>query len=61
MPMSIVGLLVFIVAGAASGWLVRLSVEQPGVRGAAAGLAAPVAVLIALAGAILLFVPGFFG
>jgi len=59
--MSIVGLLVFVVGGAASGLLLRLSVEAPRLRGAAAGLAAPVMVVIALAGAILLFVPGFFG
>ena len=58
--MSIVGLLGFIIGGAASGLLVRLSVELPGMRGAAAGLAAPVTVLVALTGAILMFVPGFF-
>ena len=58
--MSIVGLVVFIIGGAASGLLVRLSVEVPGIRGAAAGLAAPVTVLVALTGALLLFVPGFF-
>lgn len=59
--MSIAGLAMFIVAGAASGLLIRLSVESPGLRGAAAGLAAPVTVAIALVGAILMFVPGFFG
>ena len=58
--MSIVGLVVFIIGGAASGLLLRLSVESPGFRGAAAGLATPVTVLVALTGAILMFVPGFF-
>ncbi len=59
--MRFVGLALFVIGVAASGWLVRVSVEAPKRRGTLAGLAAPVAVLIALVGALLIFVPGFFG
>ena len=59
--MRVIGALMFLAGAAGTGMVIRASFERA--RGAAAlyGLAAPVAVLVAVAGLVLLFVPGFFG
>ena len=60
-PVRILGAVLFLLGSAAAAASLAASLEKSGVRAAALGLAAPVAVLIALSGALLLFVPRFFG
>ena len=59
--MRIVGLLLFLAGAVAAGASLSGSLSRRGAAAAALALAAPLAVLIALTGALLLFVPGFFG
>jgi hypothetical protein len=44
-----------------SGWSIWAVFERVGARAWAAAVAAPIGVAIALLGAVLIFVPGFFG
>jgi hypothetical protein len=59
--MRVLGGLLFVLGAVGAGMALRASFERT--RGAAAllGLAAPLAVLVAIAGLVLVFVPGFFG
>lgn len=59
--MRVLGAVLFVAGAACAALAIRASFERA--RGAAAlfGLAAPVAVLVTIAGLVLLFVPGFFG
>jgi hypothetical protein len=59
--MRVLGAVLFLAGAIAAGTAIRASFEKS--RGVAAlfGLAAPVAVLVALLGLVLLFVPGFLG
>ncbi len=59
--MRILGLVMFLAGAAATAAALAASFERKGAVAALAGLAAPVAVLVALCGALLMFVPGFFG
>jgi hypothetical protein len=44
-----------------AGWSIWATFERVGVRAWVAAVAAPVGVAMALLGAVLIFVPGFFG
>jgi hypothetical protein len=57
--MRVLGLALFVVMAAATGYAVRASFERPPRVAAAFGLAAALTVLLALLGLLLLFVPGF--
>jgi hypothetical protein len=58
----VVGALLFVVAAASAGRLVRAALFAAGRgRGGALALLAPLAVIAALLGLVLMFVPGFFG
>ncbi len=59
--MRIVGVLLFLAGAAATAWTVAASFDRPRPVGALFGLVAPLCVLAALVGALLVFVPGFFG
>jgi hypothetical protein len=58
--MRLLGVLLFLLGSAGAAAAIAASFERP--RGVAAlyGLLAPIAVLVALTGALLLFVPDFF-
>lgn len=58
--MRLVGVIAFFVGAAATTFAVRASFERSRPIAALAGLAAPIGVLVALAGALLIFVPDFF-
>jgi hypothetical protein len=59
--MRVIGAILFLAGSAGTGLAVRSSFEGATGRRAAAGLLAPIGVLVAAAGALLLFVPDFFG
>jgi len=59
--MRIVGLVMFLTGTAVTAWAVRESFARPKAPAAWFGLLAAVAVLVTLTGALLIFVPGFFG
>jgi hypothetical protein len=58
--MRIVGIVMFLTGAAVTAWSVRESFARPKGKAALFGLLSPVAVLVALTGALLIFVPGFF-
>lgn len=58
--MRILGLVMFLTGSAVTAWSVSGSFARPKGKAALFGLLTPVAVLLALAGALLIFVPGFF-
>lgn len=57
----VLGAVLFLLGSAGAAASLAASFDRSGLRAAAFGIAAPVAVLIALSGALLLFVPRFFG
>ena len=57
--MTALGWLLILVGVVTGGWGVHAAFERP--RPIVGALAAPVGVALALVGALLLFVPGFFG
>ncbi|HKA89958.1 MAG TPA: hypothetical protein VKE22_19990 [Haliangiales bacterium] len=59
--MRVLGAAIFVAGCALTGLCVRASFDGSGGRRAVAGLLAPVGVLLAGTGALLLFVPDFFG
>jgi len=59
--MRILGLVMFLTGSAATAWTVGASFARAKGKAALFGLLVPVAVLLALTGALLIFVPGFFG
>ena len=59
--MRILGLVMCLTGSAVTAWSVRASFAQSKGKAALFGLLTPVAVLLALTGALLVFVPGFFG
>ena len=59
--MRILGLVMFLTGSAVTAWSVGESFAQSKGKSALFGLLTPVAVLLALTGALLIFVPGFFG
>jgi hypothetical protein len=59
--MRIFGLVMFLTGSAGTAWTMRESFARTRGKAALFGLLAPIAVLIALTGALLIFVPGFFG
>jgi len=58
--MRILGLVIFLTGAAVTAWSVRESFTRPRAQAAWFGLLAPLGVLLALTGALLIFVPGFF-
>lgn len=59
--LRIIGALLFLVGMIATALTIRASFERPRPIAALYGLATPVCVLVALAGALLVFIPDFFG
>lgn len=59
--MRILGLVLLVTGAAASAWAVKLSFERRRPLDVALALAAPLALLVMLLGAVLIFVPGFLG
>ena len=59
--MRILGVLLVLAGSAGTAFAIRESFARPRAVGAVFGLLAPVAVVVALVGALLVFVPGFFG
>lgn len=59
--MRLLGALLFLCGSAGTAWSVAASFRERRPRDVAFALAAPLALAVALAGALLIFVPGFFG
>jgi len=59
--LRILGGLIFLVGAAATAVTVHGSFTKPRPAAALLGIVAPLAVLVALTGALLLFIPDFFG
>lgn len=59
--MRVLGAILFLLGGAATAWSVTRSLTDRRPRDVAFALLAPLAVVLALGGLLLLFVPDFFG
>jgi len=58
--MRFLGAVMFLTGAAGTAWTIKESFTRPKPAAALFGLLSPVAVLVALVGALLVFVPGFF-